>query len=102
MSKVAIKPEENARQPSLSWWTLNLCLVCLFLCVWLLLTMLGSWTAQNRFVGASQFLLSAQWIPLSYLALVVVYSFIMNRCAARYASAASEAQSRKRIDEKAL
>lgn len=68
-----------------AWWTLNVCLVSLFFGVWLVITMLGSMSASASSMGALQFLLPAQWVPLSYLALVVVYGVVMNRCAAKYA-----------------
>lgn len=69
--------------PRLSWWALNVRFAAGGLFIWLLLTLLGSWAAGSTTASESQFLLSAQWVPLSYLVLVVAYGSIMNRCAAQ-------------------
>ena len=74
---------EKVVTPRLSWWVLNVRLAGAGLFIWLLLTLLGSWAANSAIAGTSRFLLSAQWVPLSYLVLVVAYGSIMNRCAAQ-------------------
>jgi uncharacterized membrane protein len=75
--------------PRLAWWTLNVYLVCLFLGLWLGLTMWGAFAASDSPMSTSRFLRVAQWVPLSYLVLVVTYGIIMNRIGAKYAANAN-------------
>jgi divalent metal cation (Fe/Co/Zn/Cd) transporter len=54
-------------------------------CIWLLLTLLGALAAGDAVVSSLQFLMSAQWIPLLYLSLVVAYCVVVNSWMARAA-----------------
>lgn len=91
-------PEETAALPDQAaspWWTFNLRLIVVGVCIWLLLTLLGAQAAGQVRPSIGQFIVSAQVIPLLYLALVVVYGLVMNRRAKKCASEPSEAHTKK-------
>lgn len=67
-----------ADQPTEDWWRNNVRLVSVGICIWLCLTLLGAYFADEASIATWQFVLSAQLIPLGYLALVVGYGLIMN------------------------
>jgi uncharacterized membrane protein len=82
LKPIASQPAEQAQS---AWWRWNVRLVSVGLCIWFLLTMLGAMFAGQAAVSTMQFVLAAQWIPLSYLVLVLAYCVIVNRRMAQLA-----------------
>jgi uncharacterized membrane protein len=76
---------KHAEHVQAAWWKWNLRLVSAGVCIWLVLTMVGAMFAGQAAVSTMHFVMVAQWIPLSYLVLVLAYCVIVNKKMARLA-----------------